>query len=334
MLLGQLAPDFAAEACLSDNSFTEVTLSSFRGKYVVVFFYSTNFSAVSATEVPGFQKLVGEFTKRSCVVLGIASDTPSSHKVWKMMPQGIGGIGDISYPLLSDPNKEIAEMYDCIMSDGQFARGVFLIDANGVVQAEQRNNLPLGRNLDEVVRLLDALQFHERSVAEGNPLVMPACWTLGQPAIAPTMEGIAQFASEEGGLGRYVMADRQHSTGGHARVIWIPPISESNPYVPITVKMQQIRMLGKEVNDSAEHDSRGVSQFTFPNSPSVVNCCVADGMLIDYCRPNAESRRSNDGSDCMSLGDGFSPHHGISPGDCASPSRGMLDRGISHMWTL
>eukprot|EP00397_Hematodinium_sp_SG-2012_P064882 GEMP01092767.1.p1 GENE.GEMP01092767.1~~GEMP01092767.1.p1 ORF type:complete len:218 (+),score=41.50 GEMP01092767.1:45-656(+) len=203
MLIGQHAPDFAAQACMGDNSFAEVKLSAFKGKHVVLFFWPADFTFVCASEVPGFEKLIKEFESRNCQVLGVSTDTHHVHKAWKIMPRELGGIGEISYPLIGDATKEIAKNYDVLLPNGLCARGVFLIDADGVVQAEHRNNLPLGRNLSEILRLLDAHQFHVKSVADGKPQVCPASWKLGKKGMTPTAEGLVEF-STNGGLDQYV----------------------------------------------------------------------------------------------------------------------------------
>lgn len=317
MLIGSEAPDFTAKACLQDNTFTEVTLSSFRGQYVVLFFYNANFDAVCATEVPGFEKLSREFAKRQCIVLGISADSESSHKVWKLMPMDMGGIGEISYPLLSDPNKEIAQSYDCVMASGECARGVFLIDDEGIVQAEHRNNLPLGRNLDEILRLLDAVQFHQESVEAGEPKVLPACWSNGCEAMAPSMEGIAKFAAD-GGLDRYVMAQDQ-SSGGYTRVMYMAPImssiSEEKPCVPMSVKVNDIRAQIKA--DEMPSPRRGGMDYMSQFAAVGASPCSSMGM----------SPASFMGTPC-----GDSPRMSPSRRYRRRPSR-ELTKTVSQMWT-
>jgi len=204
MLIDELAPDFTCEACMPDNSFQEVTLSSFRGKYVILFFYPADFTFVCASEVPGFAKMLPEFEKRNCVILGCSTDTHHSHKGWKLLDKASGGLGEaVPYPLIGDKTKSIAKDYDVLQKDGLCARGLFLIDKDGFVRAEHKNNDPLGRNLDEPLRLLDALQFHEKSIAEGKKQVCPASWKLGKKGIVPTMEGVAAF-NQEGGVEKYL----------------------------------------------------------------------------------------------------------------------------------
>jgi len=197
MLIDRLAPDFTCTACMPDNSFKDVSLSEYRGKNVILFFYPADFTFVCASEVPGFNKLLHEFDKRNCVVLGCSTDTHHAHKGWKLLPKELGGIGAVNYPLLGDKTKEIAKAYDVLQDDGLCARGVFLIDKNGFVRAMSSSCDPLGRNIDEPLRLLDAWQFHEQSVADGNKQVCPANWKLGKKGLTPTMEGVAEFKASD-----------------------------------------------------------------------------------------------------------------------------------------
>lgn len=203
MLIDELAPDFTATACMPDNSFKSVKLSDYRGKYVVLFFYPADFTFVCATEVPGFEKLRPEFEKRGAQVIGVSTDTEHVHKAWKNASVDIGGVGQVGYPLVADTTKEISIAYDVLLKAGVPARGVFLIDREGIVKAEHRNCDPLGRNIDEPLRLLDALQFHEKSIADGTKMVCPANWKLGKKGLAPSTEGVAGF-NNSGGLAQYV----------------------------------------------------------------------------------------------------------------------------------
>jgi len=200
MLVEEVAPDFNCLATMPDNSFQNVKLSDYRGKYVVLFFYPSDFTFVCASEVPGFQKLLPEFQKRGAVVLGCSTDSEHVHKAWKTVPLDNGGIGQIDYPLIADVTKEVAIAYDVLEKKGVCARGVFIINKEGVVKAEHKNCDPLGRNLDEPLRLLDALQFHEKSIADGNKQVCPASWKLGKKGMTPTIAGVAEYGKTEGGL--------------------------------------------------------------------------------------------------------------------------------------
>lgn len=203
MLIDKKAPAFEVTACMPDNSFATVKLSDYAGQYVILFFYPADFTFVCASEVPGFEKLRGEFEKRGCALLGCSTDTQHSHKGWKLLDKAQGGVGEVGYPLLGDITKGIATAYDVLQEDGLCARGLFLIDKEGYVRAEHKNCDPLGRNLDEPLRLLDALQFHEKSKAAGNVQVCPASWKLGKKGLTPTMEGVGQF-NQQGGVDNYI----------------------------------------------------------------------------------------------------------------------------------
>lgn len=203
MLIDAKAPGFDAVACMPDNSFKNVRLSDYKGKYVILFFYPADFTFVCASEVPGFNKLLPEFERRNCAILSCSCDTEHAHKGWKLIPRESGGVGEINYPMISDKTKEIAAAYDVLQPDGVTCRGVFLIDKEGFVRAEHKNCDPLGRNLDEILRLLDALQFHEKSKLAGHVQVCPASWKLGKKGLTPSMEGVAQFF-KEGGVDNYV----------------------------------------------------------------------------------------------------------------------------------
>jgi len=198
MLIDRPAPDFDAPACMPDNSFKNIRLSDYKGKHVILFFYPADFTFVCASEVPGFGKLLKEFEARNTVILGCSTDTEHAHKGWKILPKESGGIGEIPYPMVSDKTKEIAMAYDVLQADGLCCRGLFLIDKEGVVKAEHKNCDPLGRNLDEALRLVDALQFHEKSKAEGNTQVCPASWKLGKKGLKPTMEAVGAQNMEGG----------------------------------------------------------------------------------------------------------------------------------------
>ncbi|MDP2324230.1 MAG: peroxiredoxin, partial [Gammaproteobacteria bacterium] len=166
------APDFTATAVMPDNSFNDAfRLSDLQGKYVVLFFYPLDFTFVCPSEIIAFDKKLGEFTSRNCEVVGVSVDSHFSHWAWKNTPVAKGGIGNVQYPLVADLTKNIARDYGVLIDDAIALRGLFLIDREGVVQHALINNLPLGRNVDEAIRLLDALQFTEQ-----NGEVCPANW--------------------------------------------------------------------------------------------------------------------------------------------------------------
>jgi len=248
MLVGQDAPDFTLKAIMPDNTLSDVTLSSFRGQYVVLFFYDANFGAVSSTEVAGFETLVGDFAKRHCVVFGVSPDSESSHQAWKLMPTTIGGVGNVSFPLLSDPHHEVAMKYGSVLPNKRNCRSVFLIDCKGIVQAETRNNLPVGANYEEMLRLLDAFQYHEQSMTDKEK-VIPAGWIVGQEAMFPSIEGIVEF-NRVGGLNRYVSKPTppgiltQTFPTGDSRVMYMAPlmsICTEKPKTPQCVKVNKLR---------------------------------------------------------------------------------------------
>ncbi|CAE8641900.1 unnamed protein product [Polarella glacialis] len=196
-LVQQPAPNFKLMACMPDDSFQEVELSSFKGKKdVVLYTYPADFTFVCASELVTFTKLQAEFDARNVQVLGMSVDTEHVHKAWKNTPKEKGGIGPMSHPLLSDVKKEVCEAYGCLLDNGLALRAVYIIDKAGNVRSEMKNDLPLGRNVEEVLRILDALQFHEKSVAEGNPMVCPAMWKKGAKAMKPTTEGVAEYFKE------------------------------------------------------------------------------------------------------------------------------------------
>ena len=187
-LVTKEAPDFTAQAVMPDNSFQEFTLSSLRGKYTILFFYPLDFTFVCPSEILAFNRALGEFQKRDCQVVGISIDSHFTHLAWKNTPINDGGIGDIQFPLVSDLDKAISQAYGVLLKDGIALRGLFLIDKEGVVRHAVVNDLPLGRNVDEALRMVDALQFFEE---HGD--VCPANWKPGEEGMKPTAEGVAEY---------------------------------------------------------------------------------------------------------------------------------------------
>lgn len=187
-LVTKEAPDFTAQAVMPDNSFEELTLSSYRGQYVVLFFYPLDFTFVCPSEIIAFDKALSKFQQKNAQVLGVSVDSHFTHLAWKNTSREQGGIGQIDYPLVADLSKKIAEDYG-VLFDGEVAlRGLFLIDKEGIIRHALVNDLPLGRNVDEALRILDALQFHEQ-----HGEVCPANWHLGEEAMTPTAEGVAEY---------------------------------------------------------------------------------------------------------------------------------------------
>ncbi|MFW8600984.1 peroxiredoxin [Desulfobacterota bacterium M19] len=189
-LVTREAPDFTAQAVMADNSMQDLSLSSYRGKHVILFFYPLDFTFVCPSEILAFNKALEEFKKRNCAIIGVSVDSQFTHFAWKNTPVNNGGIGDIQFPLVADLNKSISHNYGVLISDGVALRGLFLIDKEGIVRHETINDLPLGRNVDEAIRVLDALQF-----VEEHGEVCPANWKPGDEAMKPTAAGVAEYLS-------------------------------------------------------------------------------------------------------------------------------------------
>ena len=190
-LVTKEAPDFAAKAVMPDNSFAELKLSSYRGRYVVLFFYPLDFAFVCPSEIIAFDTALARFQKKNTQVLGCSVDSHFTHLAWKNTPRKQGGIGPIQYPLVSDLTKQISRDYGVLLDAGIALRGLFLIDKAGVVRHALINDLPIGRSVDEAIRVLDALQFHEE---HGD--VCPANWHQGEEAMKPTAEGVASYLAK------------------------------------------------------------------------------------------------------------------------------------------
>jgi alkyl hydroperoxide reductase subunit AhpC len=193
VLVTKPAPDFKAQAVLKDGSFAEVALSQFKGnKYVLLFFYPLDFTFVCPTEIIAFSDRVKEFNDLGVEVIGVSVDSHFSHLAWRNTPRNQGGIGQIDYTLVADLNKQISRDYDVLMGDAVALRGLFLIDKNGVVRHQVVNDLPLGRSVDEALRMVQALQFFEK-----NGEVCPANWQEGKSTIKPTVDGSKSFFNAE-----------------------------------------------------------------------------------------------------------------------------------------
>lgn len=193
-LVTQPAPDFTAVAVMGDNSFQDkFSLSSLRGKYVVLFFYPLDFTFVCPSEIIAFNKALDQFKAKNCEVVGVSVDSQFSHWAWKNTPVNQGGIGPIQYPLVADLDKKISSAYGVLLPGGLALRGTFLIDKEGIVRHAVINDLPLGRNVSEALRMVDALQFHEK---HGD--VCPANWKEGDDAMTPTADGVASYLAKHG----------------------------------------------------------------------------------------------------------------------------------------
>ena len=191
-LVTKEAPDFTAQAVMGDNTFEELTLSSLRGKYVVLFFYPLDFTFVCPSEIIAFDDELEEFRQRNAEVVGVSVDSHFTHLAWKNTPRDNGGIGDIKYPLVADLDKKIARDYGILSDDSVALRGLFLIDKEGVVRHELVNDLGLGRSVEEALRMLDALKYTEE---KGE--VCPANWHEGGSTIKPEIDGSKEFFSKE-----------------------------------------------------------------------------------------------------------------------------------------
>lgn len=194
-MIGQKAPDFSATTVMGDNTLKEgFKLSDLKGKYVVLFFYPLDFTFVCPTEILEFNRKLAEFRQRNCEVLGVSVDSQFSHLAWKETPVEKGGIGKLGYPLVADLTKQIARDYGVLTQDGAVAyRGTFLIDKEGVVRHLVINDLGLGRNIDEALRMVDALQ-HLEEFGE----VCPAGWHKGEEAMKPTHDGVSGYLAKHG----------------------------------------------------------------------------------------------------------------------------------------
>jgi peroxiredoxin (alkyl hydroperoxide reductase subunit C) len=193
VLVTKEAPDFKAQAVMENGSFEELSLTSYKGKYVLLFFYPLDFTFVCPSEILAFDKALDEFKKRNCEVLGVSVDSHFTHLAWKNTSVQNGGIGNIGFPLVADLDKSISENYGVLLPDGVSLRGLFLVDKEGIVRHQLINDLPLGRSVEEAIRILDALQFTEKY---GE--VCPANWKPGEDAMEPTAEGVAEYLSKHG----------------------------------------------------------------------------------------------------------------------------------------
>ena len=204
VLVGKKAPQFSAQAVINGGEFAnDFSLDQFIGKkHVVLFFYPKDFTFVCPTELHAFQEKLTEFEARNTAVIAVSTDTEQSHWGWLQLDKNNGGIKGITYPLVADTNKTISKNYDVLAGDyfyddndmlqaeGELIayRGLFLIDKEGIVRHQIVNDLPLGRNVDEVIRMVDALQFTEE-----NGEVCPANWNKGKSGMSATHEGVAEF---------------------------------------------------------------------------------------------------------------------------------------------
>ena len=207
VLVGKKAPQFSATAVVDGGKFVEgFSLDQYLGKkHVVFFFYPKDFTFVCPTELHAFQEKLGEFEKRNTAVIACSTDTEQSHWGWLQVGKNEGGIKGVTYPIVADTNKTISKNYDVLdgdfyydendqlQADAQLVayRGLFLIDKEGIVRHQVVNDDPLGRNIDEALRMVDALQFNEE-----HGEVCPANWSKGQDALKDTHEGVADYLAK------------------------------------------------------------------------------------------------------------------------------------------
>ncbi len=193
VLVGKSAPDFTAAAVMGDNSIDEnFNLAKFiKGKEAVIFFYPLDFTFVCPSELIAFDHRLADFKSRGVEVIGVSIDSHFTHLAWKNTPINNGGIGQVGYPLVADIKHEICKAYDVEAEGGVAYRGSFLINKAGVVVHQVVNDLPLGRDIDEMLRMVDALQFFET-----NGEVCPAGWKKGKPGMGASTEGVAKYLAE------------------------------------------------------------------------------------------------------------------------------------------
>ena len=182
------APDFTAAAVVNGQIVKEYKLSANRGKYVVLFFYPLDFTFVCPTEIIAFSDRVAEFEKRNCQVIGVSVDSQFSHLAWINTPRKEGGLGELKYPLVADLTKKISADYGVLLDGGISLRGLFVLDQKGIVRAITIHDLPLGRSIDESLRVLDALQHFEK-----HGEVCPAGWTKGAATIKPGVKESKEY---------------------------------------------------------------------------------------------------------------------------------------------
>lgn len=174
------APVFKSKAVLADSTFGDVSLTDYKGKYVVLFFYPLDFTFVCPTEIIEFSDRSDEFRKVNCEVIGASIDSEFSHLAWIQTPRNKGGLGKMNIPLIADLTKQLSKDYGVLLDNGHTLRGLFIIDNNGIIRHAQMNDPPVGRNIDEVLRLVQAYQYTD---VHGE--VCPAGWKPGQATMKP-----------------------------------------------------------------------------------------------------------------------------------------------------
>ncbi len=193
MLVTNQAPDFTAAAVLADGSIVEDfnLFDNLGSNGAVLFFYPLDFTFVCPSELIAFSHRIEEFTSRGINVIGVSVDSQFSHHAWRETDVSKGGIGPVKYPLVADLSKQISKDYDVLLDDGIALRGSFLIDADKTVRHAVINDLPLGRNIDEMIRMVDAMLFTNE-----HGEVCPAGWQKGDEGMKATTEGVAEYLSK------------------------------------------------------------------------------------------------------------------------------------------
>jgi len=193
VLVGKQAPDFTAAAVMADNSVNDTfnLKQHLKGKIGILFFYPLDFTFVCPSEIIAFANRTKEFKERNAEVIGVSVDSHFSHHAWKNTPVEKGGIGNIQFPLVADLTKNIARSYDVLINEAVALRGTFLIDQSGVVRHQLVNDLPLGRDVDETLRMVDALLFHQQ-----HGEVCPAGWNKGKKGMKADAKGVAKYLEE------------------------------------------------------------------------------------------------------------------------------------------
>ncbi len=194
VLVGKAAPDFTAKAVMPDNTINEnFNLKQYlKKKMGVLFFYPLDFTFVCPSEIIAFNNRLEEFKSRKTEVIAVSVDSQFTHLAWKNTPVNHGGIGNVQFPMVADLTKQIARDYDVLTGEAVALRGTFLIDQEGIVRHQVINDLPLGRNVDEAIRMVDALAFHQQF---GE--VCPANWNKGDKGMKATTEGVAAYLKKQ-----------------------------------------------------------------------------------------------------------------------------------------
>ncbi|MBN2780248.1 MAG: peroxiredoxin [Alphaproteobacteria bacterium] len=193
VLVGKNAPDFTAAAVMPDNTINEkFNLKEYlNGQIGVLFFYPLDFTFVCPSEIIAFNKRLEAFKERGAKVIAVSVDSHFTHLAWKNTPVNEGGIGNVQFPMVADLTKQISRDYDVLVDESVAFRGTFLIDQAGVVRHQLVNDLPLGRNIDEAIRMVDTLIFHEK-----HGEVCPAGWQKGEEGMKADSDGVASYLAK------------------------------------------------------------------------------------------------------------------------------------------